>query len=434
MDQVVTYTSGKPASPINVDAVLDAISDQVLTDGNVEKALQRAFRFGTEDGIGLLDVLDRLREEIQDAEHALQDPNQHATEMEPTRSDRDVEDAIAMRDALRQVESLDDLHDLDPEMMQRSLTADELEWVEKWSDMTGQMIDSGLVAMSGSRLVLTAKAVRQIGSKLLQHLFLPPVKRGRGSHHLHQPGLHGMAGDETSAWEWGKPLDLNIGRSLTNAVRRMGERGKLILQAEDFEVIDRESGAAVSTTLLMDMSRSMFESGAWDAAKRAAIALNTLVTTTRMHDHLELVGFSGDARKLQLDELPSLSWDQFSHGTNLHAGLLVASRLLNRHRSMNRQVVIITDGEPTAFMDGVHPVFEHPVTERTQEATLLTARRMSRQGIGFTTICVGDAASAPDFARTLSQTVNGRMILLPLDDLGAFIVRDVAQGTHRTVR
>lgn len=434
MDSINIYASGRPPRQIDVDSMLESISDQVLSDGNVEKALQRSFRFGTEDEMGLLDILDRLREEISDAEHHLQEPDQHDLDMEAVPAERKVEDAIAMREALRQVESLDDLQGVDPELMERALSSEELEWVEKWSEMTGQMIDSGLVAMSGQKLTLTAKAIRQIGSRLLQHMFLPPTKRGKGNHHVPAPGLHGMAGDESSEWEWGKPLDLNIARSLTNAVRRTGQVGKLQLQVNDFEVFERESGAAVHTVLLMDMSRSMFDSGAWDAAKRAAVALNTLITTSRMHDELDLVGFSGDARKLNLDELPQLSWDQFSHGTNLHAGFLVAARMLRRNHSLNRQIAIITDGEPTAHMDGPNPVFEHPVTERTFNATLLEAKRLSRQGVSFTTICVGEASEAPEFAQTLSHTVNGRMILLPLDELGAFVVRDVSQGTFRTVR
>lgn len=434
MDSYYIYASGTFRRRINVDQVLDSISDQVLSEGDVEKALQRIFRFGTEDDMGLLDILDRLREEIADDEHTLQDLEQHEFDLDIGPSERKVEDAIAMRDALRQIESLDDLNGIDPELMQRSLSAEELEWVDKWSDMTGQMIESGLVAMSGQKLVLTAKAIRQIGSRLLQHMFLPPTVRGKGSHQFPTPGLHGMAGDESAEWEWGKPFDLNIARSVSNAVRRTGGIGKPRLRVEDFEVFERESGAAIHTVLLTDMSRSMFDSGAWDAAKRAAVALNTLISTSRMHDELDLVGFSGDARKLNLVELPELSWDQFSHGTNLHAGLLVAARLLHRHHALNRQIVIITDGEPTAYMDGSNPVFEHPVTERTIHSTLLEAKRLSRQGVNFTTICVGESAEAPEFARTLSHTVNGRMILLPLDELGAFVVRDVSQGTSRTVR
>ena len=434
MDLMHVYAPGTPTRKINVDAVLNTIADQVLSGGDVEKALQRAFRFGTEDELGLLDILNRLREEIQDDVHAEIDSSQHSLDLEAESVERQLDDAIAMRDALRQVESLDDLGGIDPELMNRALTTDEREWVEKWSEMTGQLIESGLVAFSGPRLTLTAKAIRQIGAKLLQHMFIPPSNRGRGSHQIDSPGLHGTPGDLSSRWEWGRPLDLDIGRSLSNAIRRPREGGRVKLHADDFEVFERESGAAIHTVLLTDMSRSMFESGAWEAAKRAAIALNTLVSTGRHHDQLDLVGFSGDAKELSLEDLPMLSWDQFSHGTNLHAGLLVASRLLRRRHALNQQVIIITDGEPTAFMDGTEPVFEHPVTHRTLESTLLEARRMSRRGVNLTTICVGEADSAPEFAHTLSQTVNGRLILLPIDQLGAFIVKDVAQGTFRTVR
>lgn len=433
MDLTYTYASGRPTRRIHVDAVLDAISDQVLSDGDVEKALQRAFRFGTEDDIGLLDILDRLREEIQHADHPDADTQQHSLDAEAGPTERRKDDAIAMRDALRQVESLDDLHGLDPELMNRTLTSEDRDWVEKWSDMTGQLIESGLVAKWGPRLILTTRAIRQIGSRLLQHMFIPPVQRGRGSHHIHRPGLHGFAGEDTSDWEWGKPLDLNIGRTLANALRRPQSTQRLTLHVEDFEVFDRESGAAIHTVMLMDMSRSMFESGAWDAAKRAAISLHTLVSTRKNHDHLDLVGFSGDARVLALEELPMLSWDQFSHGTNLHAGFLVAAKLFRNRHAQNTQLVVLTDGEPTAFMDGRDPVFEHPVTHRTLDSTLLEARRLSRRGVAFTTICVGDADSAPEFARILSRVVTGRMIHLPIDALGTFIVRDVAQGASRTV-
>lgn len=434
MDVAVSYTRGTSPRRINLDAVLDAITDQVLADGDVEKALQRVFRFGTEGDMGLLDILDHLRNETQeDLADIAPEIENHDAGMELTKSDRRSEDTVAMREALRQVESLDDLQNLDPQLMDRTLSTEKREWIEKWADMTGQLLESGLVAMSGPRLVLTAKAIRQIGSRLLQHMFLPPTLHGRGHHLLHRPGLHGSATDETTAWEWGKPLDLHVARSLMQAVRHTQERDGLHLRTDDFEVFERESGAAIVTVLLVDMSRSMFESGAWDIAKRAAIALNTLMETRGHLDELILIGFSGDARMLNVDELPSISWDQYSHGTNLHAGLRTATRSLERFRSMNRQVVIITDGEPTAFLDAGKPTFEHPVTERTIGATLLEAKRMERRNIAFTMICIGESEGLPAFAQTFSRTVSGRLIQLPLDQLGAFIVRDIASGSHRVV-
>lgn len=433
MDRAATYTSGRATRRMNLDGLIDSIADQVVHDGNVERALQRAFRFGTEDDIGLLDVLDRLKQEIEHHQE-IANLDQHSTDQIPVPSAQRIDDAVAMRESLRQVESLDDLHGLDPELMQRTLSHEELEWVERWANATGQMIESGLVVMSGARLTLTARAIRQLGARLLHHLFLPPTLRGRGEHVLHRRGTQGTSGDSSSPWEWGRPMDLDIPGSLSNAVREIGARGDLRLAAEDFEVIDRESGAAISTVLLTDMSRSMFDSGAWDAAKRAAIALDTLISTSRVHDTLSLVGFSGDARELTLEELPSLTWDQFSYGTNLHAGLLAAGRFLSRFRGTNRQVVIITDGEPTAHMHNGYPVFEHPVTERTINATLTAAVGLARQGVAFTTICVGDDATAPDFARTLTRAISGRLITMPLDHLGAFVVRDIASGQHRVIR
>lgn len=434
MDAILTYHSNPPAKQINVDVILDSIADQVLDGGDVEKALQRDFRFGTENDIGLLDVLNRLREEINDIDSVLDDFNIHADEAELTQQERKRDDSVAMRQALQQVESLDDLQGIDPELMDRTLTLDELDWVEKWADMTGQLIESGLVVSNGHKLKLTSKAIRRIGSQLLQHMFLPPQLRGRGQHLLYRPGTSGMPSEDVSDWEWGKPFDLHITGSLTNAMRNRRDGGRIRLSTSDFEVFDRESGAAVSTVLLIDMSRSMFESGAWNAAKRAAVALNTLITTSQDHDRLELIGFSGDARQLNVNDLPSLSWDQFSHGTNLHAGLLAAFRVLNRHHGMNRQVVIITDGEPTAFMDGTVPTFEHPVTERTIHSTLLEARRLAKRGISITTIHVGERGKDAQFAEALVRATAGRLIDVPLDSLGSFVVRDVASGARTFVR
>ena len=434
MDSVATYRRGNPRKSINVDAVLDSIAEQVLVDGDVEKALQRAFRFGSEDELGLLDVLDRLRQDAQEYEPSLQTADQHASEMELVQSERRHEDSIAMREALRQVESLADLRGMDPELMQRTLTSDELEWVEKWADMTGQMIESGLVISVGDRLRLTSKAIRRIGSQLLRHMILPPKVRGSGAHLVHRSGTAAINGDEVAPWEWGKPFDLHITKSLTNALRNQRPSGTLSLTTNDFEIFDRESGAAVATVLLIDMSRSMFESGAWDAAKRAAVALNTLHATSQAQDTLELIGFSGDARKLLIDELPSLSWDQFSHGTNLHAGLIAAGRVLNHYHRKNRQIVIITDGEPTAFMDGDKPTFEHPVTDRTTHATLREARKLARKDVTFTMIRVEDINAASGFAESFVRAISGRLIDVPLDSLGAFVVRDIARGTSRHIR
>lgn len=433
MRQRITYHAGHGPRPFNIDFVIDAIADQVLSDGDVDRALQRLFRLGSEDEMGLLDILDRLREEASDVKHELDLDRQHSDDEGQNASEQRRNDALAMREALRQVESLDDLQGIDPELMNRSLTSDEMEWIEKWSDMKGALIDAGLVAQTGARLQLTARAIRRIGAGILRNMYLPPQIRGRGSHAIHRPGTFGTPGDERSEWEWGLPLDLDVTRSLVNSISRGKSGGRIGLHIDDFVVQDRVSAAAYSTVLMLDMSRSMFESGAWDVAKRAAMALDTLNTATHRHDQLELVGFAGDARQLTMTELPMLNWDQFSHGTNLHAGLQIARRLLKQRRSSNRHIVVVTDGEPTAYMDHEQPIFENPVTERTTEATLLEARRASRDGIAMTIVAVGDELPTVGFAQHLIRCTSGRLIHLPIADLGRFVVQDIGSGSIRLI-
>src|SRR5699024_5943168 len=139
---------------------------------------------------------------------------------------------------------------------------------------------------------------------------------------------------------------------------------------EDFEVYERESRGSVATVLLIDMSRSMFYNGAWDAAKRSALALDTLMRGQFQRDELEIAGFSERAERLTLTQLPSLEWNEYSHGTNMEDGLRLARELLRPFAGKTRQIVLITDGEPTAYMDGAEAQFEHPPTDRVFDATM----------------------------------------------------------------
>lgn len=434
MAAVLTYHRGTTPIRVDVASVIDEIADKVLHDGNVDKALQDIFRLGTDEDIGLLDILDRLREEAADLRQELSGERQHDDSDGDLGKSRRLDDVSAMREQLRQIESLDDLHNLDPELVDRALSDEEREWIEKWSDMRGQLIESGLVIVQGTHLRLTARAIRRIGSGLLRHMHLPPQQRGRGSHSIPVSGISGSPGENLISWQWGRPFDLDVTASLISAIRSRNEGGTLRLSPEDFIVKDRESGAAIATVLMLDMSRSMFDSGAWDIAKRAAIALDALNTTTHKRDVLKIVGFSGSARELNVTDLPSLSWDQYSHGTNLQAGLQVAQSILKPYRTMNGQIVIVTDGDPTAYQDGSNSVFENPVTERTITATLREARRVSRSGIAVTMIAVGEVFDPAGFALSMTRTVNGRLIHLPVDQLGSFVVHDVARGTIRTIR
>jgi uncharacterized protein with von Willebrand factor type A (vWA) domain len=213
-----------------------------------------------------------------------------------------------------------------------------------------------------------------------------------------------------------------------NSVVREGPGESVRLLLDDFEVFERESRGSTATVLLVDMSRSMFYNGCWDAAKRAALALDTLMRGQFQRDELEIAGFSERAERLTLSQLPSLEWNEYSHGTNLEDGLRLARELLRPHRGKTRQIVLITDGEPTAFMDEGEVRFEHPPTEKVFEATLREAMRCTRERLLINTFLLEQSAVMVGFAERMSRVNRGRLIHVDPANLGRYLLRDFLQN------
>jgi uncharacterized protein with von Willebrand factor type A (vWA) domain len=443
-------TTANSCSP-DPTSLFEAMKDDLLADGDVERAMHKAFRWGYEDEDGehvdgLRDMMQRLRDEREelaagDGETSTRDQDnlEHdgATEMADDTGEGerlDVEGRVQqiqeMERTLRQIESIDDLQNLDPQLVNETLTEDEREWIEQWMSMTGQLIESGLVVEGTKRLELSPEAIRRIGAHALRSMYVEPAMEAAGEHELRRKGLRGPTTDTSSAWEFGQPFSLHLSRTIMNAISRQGAGSPLSLTPDDFEVFDRESTSASATVLLIDMSRSMFHNGCWDAAKRSALALDTLMRSRYPRDFLEIVGFSGTAERLNLMQLPSLSWDEFSHGTNLQAGLSLSRELLHHHRSMNRQVIIITDGEPTAFTEKGEVFFENPATERTFEVTLREVVRCTRERIGITTFLLDRSPELQEFVSRMTRINRGRIIQSAPDQLGRYLVRDFAR--HHT--
>lgn len=437
----------------DAESLFNAMTEDLLANGDVEQAMQKAFRWGFQDEEGeaipgLRDIMQALREEraeLQAAEEAAADAKDAGARGDSEgveRDDRDDAEGLdlsgrvaqidQMERSLRQIQSLDDLHGLDPQLVDSVLDDDEREWIEQWTAMTGKLVDAGLVVEGARRLELSPDAIRRIGAHALRSLYMSFGNAGIGEHELYRKGDRGPTTDSSSEWQFGQPFTLHLTRTILNAVHRQGPGDGVRLQPGDFEALDRESTSASATVLLIDMSRSMFHNGAWDAAKRSTLALDTLMRTQYPRDELQIVGFSGSAERLQLSQLPSLTWDEFSHGTNLQAGLALARRLLRPHASRDRQVILITDGEPTAFTEDGETVFENPATERTFEATLREVVRCTRDRIGITTFLLDESPVLVDFVTRMTRINRGRVIQAHPGQLGRYLVRDF-QNQHLRV-
>src|SRR5947199_2424484 len=285
----------------------------------------------------------------------------------------------ALEDQLNGIESPGDLAGLDRDAV-RDLVGPESERdLQALDELSRRLEEAGYLSRKGDRLELTPRGSRRIGQKVLDDLFARLSRDAFGGHRIDRAGRGGEREETTKPYEFGDPFHLDIRGTIENALRRAenapaerlarGEPG-VRLSAADFEVFRTEQLTRSSTVLLVDMSRSMLLRGCFVAAKKVAVALDTLIRTQFPHDDLSVIGFAYYARELRPEALAELTWHGYEYGTNLQHGLVVARRILARHRAVNREIVVITDGEPTAHFEDGQVEFRYPLTRRTVQETL----------------------------------------------------------------
>ena len=157
------------------------------------------------------------------------------------------------------------------------------------------------------------------------------------------------------------------------------------LDPQDFSVHRTESLTRCATVLMLDMSRSMPLRGYFYAAKKVALALDSLIRSQYPRDSLTVVGFSDLAREIPPRAISQLSVNEYVYGTNLQHALMLARRILGRTHAENKQVIIVSDGEPTAHIENGRPVFSYPPLPETFAKTLTEVRRCTLENIVINT-------------------------------------------------
>ena len=296
---------------------------------------------------------------------------------------------------------------------------------------------------------LTPRAIRRIGAQALAEVYGALRKDRLGGHETDHRGAALPRPDETKPFVFGDPLDLDIVRTLLNSVKRnvaqgsrpgdSGGAGRLFdLSVEDFVLRECDFTTQATTILLLDMSWSMSWAGRFAAAKRVALALDHLVRTRFPRDQFFVVGFSTRARELPIRDLPEATWDMGDPFTNLQEGLMVAERIIARHPSANPQVLVITDGQPTAYLEGRQLRVEWPmgfggVSPRAVAATLQQVRRITRRGVTINTFMLDDSPQLVGFVERMTQINRGRALFSSPTQLGSYLMVDYLSG-HRSRR
>ena len=338
----------------------------------------------------------------------------------------------AMEEALGAARDPDALEQVDADALRNLAGDDAIDDLEQLRELTRTLTEAGYLDQEGGRLDLTPRAARKLGMRALTDIFSRLRREGFGGHALPQAGRGGEPTDETKAYEFGDPFAIDINRTLFNAMARTGPGTPLQMRAADFEVSRSEETTTSSTVLLLDMSRSMLLRGCSSAAKKVAMALHTLIHTKYPRDRLYVVGFAYYARQLKPESIPTLSPYEFEYGTNLQHALIIARQLLGRSTGGNKEIVVITDGEPTAHIEQGQVEFAYPPTMRTVQSTLREVGRCTREGIVINTFMLERSRYLSEFVDLMSRINRGRAFYVEPEHLGEYVLVDyVSKKTKR---
>ena len=346
----------------------------------------------------------------------------------------DLGDLDQLENLLGQAMSPASLGEVDLDRARELLGHDTAESMRKMSELSKMLADSGMVDTVDGRLELTPEGLRRLGRNALDELFSKLGEHLAGEHQIRRTGIGHERTYDTKAYEWGDPFNLHINSTIENAVRRRASQGlmggRVQLTPDDFEIEQTEQSVRTATVLMLDLSMSMPMRGNFLPAKKVAMALHALISMQFPRDFLGLVSFSRLAHVFPAKDLPSVTWD-YDYGTNMQHGLALARQLLAREHG-TKQIIMITDGEPTAHIDPYgRSIFDYPPTRDCIDATLLEVSRCTREHITINTFMIDADSGLQHFVDRMTELNRGRAFFTTPENLGDFVLHDFLDQRRR---
>jgi len=338
-----------------------------------------------------------------------------------------------MEGMLREASNPSQLAEVDIDSVRNLLGDEAADSMERLAEMTKMLEEAGLINRKDGRLELTPRGLRAIGNNALRELFSKLSKDKFGQHRINQDGSGHERTYDSKPYEFGDPFRLDLQKTIRNALSRNGTGTPVKLSQEDFEIERTEHNTRSSTVLMIDLSMSMPMRGNFVPAKKVAMALHSLISSQFPRDYLGLVGFSEMAHVMTHEQLPEVSWD-LAYGTNMQHGLKLARQLLAR-QSGDKQIIMITDGEPTAHITQSGQVFfNYPPVRETIEATLKEAMRCTKDNIMINSFVLDATGPLRRFMEQMTQINHGRAFFTSPETLGDYVLVDFLENRRRTSR
>lgn len=355
----------------------------------------------------------------------------------------DFEEALEFMRQFKSIEQMEQQirtgqwQQLDPETLKEILGDEASQSLLILLQVPGQLSEEGMVRFGREGFDLTPRGIRTIGEMAFGDLY-HMVKRDRqGSSRGTAPESGEIEPDSSRPYTFGDRFDLDITRSLLNSVSRKAFTDRrLELMPEDFYVRQREPLATSTTVMLLDLSWSMSWAGRFRAAKKVALALDHYIRTKFPKDRFYVVGFSTEARELKARELALVVWDMGNAFTNLQAGIQKATELIQHSSNRNNRVIVLTDGQPTAYYEGTQTRVEFPasmygLSPNACKATLAEVKKATAQGIHIDTFMLDNNPVLVEFVREMARINGGRAVICRPGELGEVILVEEIKRRQR---
>ncbi len=349
--------------------------------------------------------------------------------MQVMREMHEMDDLIGqMQDAERR----GDLDGINKDLLRDVLGDEEADQLEELEKLMKMLEDAGYVRPNDDNgWELTPRGSRVIGQKALGEIYQRLKRQSLGNHAIPEEGRFGERIEQTKPYEFGDPFHLHMPKTLRNAIDRNGPGAPVQLKPEDFEIYRSEQITSTATAMLVDLSWSMALRGSFQAAKKVALALHNLITSQYPKDSFYIIGFAAYAKELKAHDLPYLQWDEYVLGTNMQHALLLAEKLLAKHPAGSKQIIMISDGEPTAHLENGQAMFAYPPTPQTIRATFRAVKRCTTKGIAINTFMLESSEYLRAFMQEVARINGGRVFYTSPDQLGEYILVDYVENKRK---
>lgn len=333
--------------------------------------------------------------------------------------------------------------------------------MQQIEDLIRELAEQQGLEQTKSGYQLTPKAYRLFQGRLLERIFsqLQAAKSGRHTGPI--VGEGNIELPQTKSYEFGDSLaNIDIPSTMINALVRQGPGLPIRIKTEDIEIHKTRNAPKCATVVLLDMSGSMRYGGLYIDVKRMALALDGLIRKEYPGDYLDFVELYTFARRVHPSEIPGLlpksvmlhdpvvhlradmsdpritEMDIPWHFTNIQRGLQLARQLLVTQDTPNKQIILITDGLPTAHFEDQHLYLMYPPHDRTEKATLREGLLCAREGITINLFLLQawtQSLEDVQFAYKLAESTRGRVFFTAGKDLDRYVVWDYLQRRREII-